>query len=332
MQFATQPNTEFNAKRIEDGERLDVRLNAIYYGARDINFFELRACDGRDLPSFTAGSHIDVYLAKGITRQYSIASSVSDRGRYLLGVKLNANGRGGSRALHETWRVGNIVKIGKPRNSFPLDESASQSVFIAGGIGITPIFCMIERLHSLNRDWLLYYAVGHREEAALFERLPSQGSKILHVDSDNAGRKLDVAAVVSAAPEEAHLYCCGPSPMLDAFEAASAGRHADRVHLERFAAAEGVAAPGAGYLVELARSKRGVFVEQGQSLLKALQKAGVSVNVSCEQGICGTCETRVLAGIPDHRDSILSDDEKASNTSIMICCSGSLSPTLVLDL
>ena len=186
MQFATQPNTEFNAKRIEDGERLDVRLNAIYYGARDINFFELRTCDGSDLPPFSAGSHVDVYLPKGIIRQYSIASSVSERGHYLLGVKLNANGRGGSRALHETWRVGSTFKIGRPRNNFPLDEAASQSVFIAGGIGITPIFCMIERLHSLKRDWLLYYAVGHREEAVLFDRLPSQRSKVLHVDSENA--------------------------------------------------------------------------------------------------------------------------------------------------
>jgi vanillate O-demethylase ferredoxin subunit len=147
------------------------------------------------------------------------------------------------------------------------------------------------------------------------------------------GRLLEIAAIVAAAPAGADLYCCGPAPMLDAFERACAQRPPKHVHIERFSAEGNVAAAAAGsYTVELAKSKRTITVQAGQTLLQALQAAGLTVKISCEQGICGTCETRVLAGTPDHRDMILSDEEKASNETMMVCCSGSLSPTLVLDL
>ncbi len=311
---------------------VDMRLTAIVYGARDINLFEFRTLDGSEVPPFSAGAHVDVNLPSGAIRQYSIASSQSDPTRYLLGVKREAKGRGGSRLLHDEVRVGSVLKLGLPRNHFPLNETATSSVFIAGGIGVTPIICMVDRLQALGRDFRLHYAVREREEA-LLAYLPAACDRVhVHVDSEHGGRLMDVAAIVANAPTDAELYCCGPAPMLAAFEAACATRSPARVHLERFSAPDNLAATGGAYTVELVKSKRSITVQPGQTLLEALRDAGLTIKVSCEQGICGTCETRVLAGTPDHRDMILSDEEKAANESMMVCCSGSLGPTLVLDL
>jgi tetrachlorobenzoquinone reductase len=311
---------------------IEMRLTAIIYGGEGTNLFEFRAVDGTDVPQFTAGAHVDVNLPNGTIRQYSIASAQTDRTRYLLGVKLEEKGRGGSRFLHEQVRVGSVLKIGLPRNHFPLNEQATKSVLIAGGIGITPMLCMTERLRSLDRPFQLHYAVRTRSEA-LLGHVDEDDERIhLHVDAEHDDRLLDIAAIVAAAPADAELYCCGPAPMLAAFEEACASRPPAHVHIERFSAEDNVAAADGSYTVELAKSKRTITVQPGETLLQALQAAGLTVKVSCEQGICGTCETRVLAGTPDHRDMILSDEEKASNATMMVCCSGSLSPTLVLDL
>ncbi|MDQ8729947.1 PDR/VanB family oxidoreductase [Bradyrhizobium sp. LHD-71] len=311
---------------------IHMRLTAILYGGEGTNLFEFRTLDGRSVPKFTAGAHVDVNLPNGTIRQYSIASSQADRSRYLLGIKLEEQGRGGSRFLYEQVRVGSVLKIGLPRNNFALNENASSSVLIAGGIGITPILCMIDRLQALGRDFRLHYAVRMRTEALLAEIDEGDRRIHLHVDAEQDGRLLDIAAIIAGAPPDAELYCCGPAPMLVAFEAACAGRPSARVHLERFSAPDNVAASDGAYTVELAKSKRTLTVRPGQTLLQALQAAGLNVKVSCEQGICGTCETRVLAGIPDHRDMILSEEEKASNETMMVCCGASLTPTLVLDL
>lgn len=316
----------------DDDDSIDMRLTAIHYGAAGTNLFEFRHVDGTELPPFTAGAHVDVNLPNGTIRQYSIASPQTDRTRYLLGIKLDANGRGGSRFLHEQVRVGQVLKLSAPRNHFPLNETAASSILIAGGIGITPMLCMIDRLSSLGRPFRLHYAVRLRDEALLAHVDATDGRVLLHVDSERNGEVLDVAAIVAAAPADAELYCCGPAPMLDAFEAACANRPPERVHLERFSAPDVVAATGGAYTVELAKSKRSFTVAPGQTLIEGLKAAGIKVKVSCEQGICGTCETRVLAGTPDHRDSILSDSEKAANDTMMVCCGGSLTPTLVLDL
>jgi len=312
---------------------IDMRLTAIHFGATRTNLFEFRPPNGGDVPEFTAGSHVDVYLPNGTIRQYSIASGVTDRTRYLLGVKLEEKGRGGSRCMHDDLRVGHIVKLGLPRNNFSLIEDAALSIFIAGGIGITPIKCMIDRLQGLGHAWRLHYAVRARDEAVFATEFVGTGDRVhLHVDSELGGKVIDVAAIIASAPADAQLYCCGPTPMLEAFEQACIGRPKGRVHLERFSAPDVTAATGGAYTVELARSKRTITVAAGESLIDALKAAGLKIKTSCEQGICGTCETRVLSGIPDHRDMILSDDEKAANDTMMVCCSGSLSPTLVLDL
>jgi tetrachlorobenzoquinone reductase len=308
-----------------------MRLTAITYAAEQVHLYELRPVSGTSVPPFTAGAHVDLHLPNGLVRQYSIANAQDERHRYVLGVKRDAAGRGGSRFLHDELRVGTLVEVGGPRNNFPLVEAAAHSVLIAGGIGVTPIVSMVARLRSLARPWELHYAVRRRREAAfLDELLAGDGHVRLHVDEEQGGL-IDLAAIVRAAPPEAHLYCCGPAPMLETFKAAARPRPAERVHLEYFSSAVAPAVES-GFVVELARSKLRVEIPPGQTILESLRARGLEVQSSCEQGICGSCETRVLAGEPDHRDMLLSDEEKAANQVMMICCSGSRSAVLVLDL
>jgi vanillate O-demethylase ferredoxin subunit len=317
---------------------IPVRLDAIRYGAAGINLYEFTPLSPGPLPGFTAGAHVDVHLANGVAgapgmvRQYSLCNAQHERHRYVVGVKLDPSSRGGSRWLHESLRVGAVLQLSAPRNNFALHEEAGHTVLVAGGIGVTPMVCMALRLLELGRPFELHYSVRRREDAAFLDVLQAAGPRLhLHVDAEHGGAPLPVAAIVAAAPAGAHLYCCGPAPMLDAFEAAAAARPAHEVHVERFAPVLPAADSG-GFTVKLARSGLSTVVAPGQSILEALRGIGVQVQASCEQGICGTCETRVLAGEPDHRDSLLSDEEKRGNTVMMICCSGSRQDLLVLDL
>lgn len=308
---------------------IPMRLNAIRYAAAGINLYEFTALDCAHLPPFTAGAHVDLHLPNGMVRQYSLCNPQHERHRYVIGVKRDLNGRGGSRYVHDELHAGAVVPVGAPRNNFPLHEGAAHSVLLAGGIGITPIACMAQRLRKLGRSWRLHYSVRRREEAAFLDELAGEGLDF-HVDEER-GCPLPVARIVEAAPADAHLYCCGPGPMLDAFEAAAAARPAGQVHVERFAPVLPAAVAG-GFTVKLARSGGTVYVAPGHSILDALRAHGIAVQASCEQGICGTCETRVLGGRPDHRDSLLSQQEKSANDVMMICCSGSKEDLLVLDL
>ncbi|MGY3607396.1 PDR/VanB family oxidoreductase [Bradyrhizobium sp. Lot11] len=254
----------------------------------------------------------------------------------MVAINRDAEGRGGSRLIHDTVRVGDIMTISHPRNNFVLEEDAAHSVLIAGGIGITPLLSMIRRLEMLGRSWELFYAARTRFAAAFLDELHALRPDVqenLHVTFDHAplGRKLDLAAIVEGAPAEAHLYCCGPLSMLGAFEAATTARPAAHVHVEYFKAREKPAAES-GFEVRLARSGRTITVEPGKTILNALLDAGMTANYACAEGVCGTCETRVIEGIPDHRDQFLSAEERAANKTMMICCSGSKSATLVLDL
>jgi vanillate O-demethylase ferredoxin subunit len=310
-------------------DTLLLRVHAITYAAPGIHLFELRHVAAGELPAFTAGAHIDVHLANGLVRQYSLVNAPHERHRYLLGIKWDPASRGGSAWIHQNWRVGDTVHAGMPRNHFPLDEAASHSVLVAGGIGITPMLAMSARLQTVGLPWRLHYAVRTRADA-----VPLEGLDTDHVDlhaDDERGGVMDVAALVAAAPAGAHLYCCGPAPMIDRFEVAATARPAGQVHVERFAPTALPATTG-GFHVELARRRRRVFVPHGCSIADALRAEGIEVQTSCEQGICGTCETRVLAGRADHRDMLLSAEEKAANRVMMLCCSGSLDETLVLDL
>ena len=315
---------------------MQVRIKRISYEAENINSYELVVPSGGDLAAFTAGSHIDLHLPNGMIRSYSLVNDQSERSRYVVAVNNDAASRGGSRFVHETLRAGDVITISQPKNNFALQENGTHSVLIAGGIGITPLLSMIRRLEALGRSWELFYAARTRVAAAFLDELKAlrpDASANLHLNFDEGmpGRMLDLSAIVKHAPLDAHLYCCGPVPMLEAFEVATADRPAEQVHVEYFKTRGKPAAEG-GFEVRLARSKRTIAVEAGKTILNALLDAGITVNYACTEGVCGTCETRVMEGIPDHRDLFLGKEEQAANKTMMICCSGSKSSTLVLDL
>lgn len=313
-------------------ETIAVRVEAVRREAQDVHSYELRRPDGAALPAFSAGAHIDLHLADGLVRSYSLTNAQTERQRYVVAVGRAQESRGGSRFVHERLHVGAVLPIAPPRNHFPLHEDAAHSVLIAGGIGITPLRAMQARLAQLGRSWELHYACRARARAAFADDLQAVAPAQVHLYcGDAAGERLDLARIVQAAPAGAHFYCCGPQAMLQAFEEATAALPAERLHLERFAAQQPPAGQG-GFVVELARSGRRLPVAPGTTILDTLLANGVDAPYSCMQGICGACETRVLGGLPEHRDSVLSAAERAGNRSIMVCCSGARSPTLRLDL
>jgi len=310
---------------------IPVRVQCMRVEARNILSVELAAIDGAALPAFTPGAHIDLHLAPGLTRSYSISSSPDERDRYVVGVLHDRNSRGGSSYIHQQLRPGQQMLIDPPRNHFELDASADLSVLVAGGIGITPILCMLEHLLRAGKRVALFYAARSRAEAAFLSRLPADIHPHLHFDEEQGGAP-DLLAYLAAMPATAHFYCCGPRPMIDAFEAAAKQLNLPHWHVERFAAKAAEPAAGGAYHVTLAKSGKTLAVPAGAVLLDCLLQAGADVAHSCREGVCGSCETRVLSGTPEHRDSVLSQSEQASNHCMMVCVSGCLSKELVLDL
>lgn len=313
-----------------------VRVKSMTLLADSVVGLVLEALDGRDLPAAGAGSHVDVNLTAKLSRSYSVVRWDGSPKRYEIAVARDASSRGGSRHIHETLRVGDVLQIGEPRNLFALVENASLSVLFAGGIGITPLWSMVQRLEALGRPWVLHYAARDRGRAAYMSDIEqlsaASDSGKLHVYFDNepGGQRLDIATVLRETPSDAHAYCCGPQSMLDAFEAAAAGRPAETVHLERFAPAQQQGA-SRDFTVVLAKSGQSFEVPHDQSILDVLLENGVDVPYGCMQGACGLCETRVLGGAPDHRDSVLSAEARAAGQSMLICCSRSATPLLMLD-
>jgi vanillate O-demethylase ferredoxin subunit len=318
-------------------DHLHVRVRSITWEAEGILSFDLRPmAPRRELPPFTAGAHVDLHLPNGLVRSYSLLNSQDERDRYVIGVSRDAASRGGSRFLHESVKAGDALTVAAPRNNFALDEQAPLSVFIAGGIGITPVSSMIARLQALGRPWRLHYAARTRQNAAFVDALAAlrerSGCEVhFAFDREPGGRLLDIAGIVAALPAGAHVYCCGPLPMLDAFERAAKDLPPSRVHVEHFAARDAASNEG-GFSVELARSRRTIAIQPGHTILDSLEEAGIDAAYSCREGVCGTCEVRVLDGIPDHRDLVLSAADKAANDRMMICCSGARSSRLVIDL
>jgi ferredoxin-NADP reductase len=311
---------------------IEVRLTAIRHAARDINLYEFQRPDGTPLPPCAAGAHIDLHLPNGLTRNYSLIEAGPDLATYTLGIKRDPASRGGSRLIHDELRVGKTIKISAPRNNFPLEEDAAQTILLAGGIGIVPIWCMVQRLEELGRPWRLYYSCRSRPDMAFAQALEKMPAAQLHFDDQNGGRVLDLAGILAQTPKDAHVYCCGPTPMMQAFEAAVARWPRAQIHVEYFTAKEQEPVRLGGFTVELARSGKEFFIPEGQTILDILLDDGIDLESSCENGICGSCEQQVIAGTPLHCDSILSEEERAENKRVMICCAGCKTDRLVLDL
>jgi len=309
---------------------IDVRVTNVRALTADTKLIEFQPVAGAALPAAQPGAHIDVHLPDGMIRQYSLVNPNAAPSSYAIGVKLDPNSRGGSRYLFERLASGQSLSIGAPRNHFPLTPNARHSVLFAGGIGITPIWAMLQQLKASASSWELHYAARSRADMAFREELEALEAAHLHFDDENDGKVLDLGAIASQAPPETHFYCCGPVPMLDAFRAATAAMPSEQVHFEYFAAKEERNLDGS-FVVELARSGKEFFIPPGKSILEVLHEAGFDADSSCQEGICGICETAVISGIPDHRDAVLSDHERATNKIMMICCSGSKTDRLVLD-
>jgi ferredoxin-NADP reductase len=309
---------------------IQVRLTAIRYAARDTNLYEFTRADGKPLPAGAPGAHIGVHLPNGIMRQYSLIAAEPKPKTYVVGIKRDAGSRGGSRYVHDELRAGVLLDIEPPRNNFPLAEDAEDTVLFAGGIGITPIHCMIQRLEELGRRWKLYYSCRSRADAAFLGELWGRKNVHFHFD-DEAGGFLDITSAVIKSPRDAHLYCCGPAPMLAAFEAAAAAWPKTQVHVEYFTAKEAASLEG-GFEVQCAKAGRTFTIPPGRTILHVLREGGIEVSSSCEEGICGACEVGVISGVPDHRDAILSQQERDENKTIFVCCSGAKTNKLVLDL
>jgi vanillate O-demethylase ferredoxin subunit len=305
--------------------------------ATDICTFELVDPSNRPLPPFSAGSHIDVSVPGGMTRQYSLCNDPSESHRYLIGVLKDPATRGGSKAMHEHVNEGDVLQISTPKNHFALAHHARRSLLLAGGIGITPILCMAERLSIAGSDFEMHYASRSRDRMAFHDRILASpfASKVhFHFDDGPASQKLDLSELLARPEDGVHLYVCGPKGFMDAVlgKARANAWPESQLHYEFFAA-EAVKSPDDhGFQVKLASSGRIVPIAKDQSVTDALREAGVEIPTSCEQGVCGTCLTRVLEGEPDHKDLYLSPDEQAANDQFTPCCSRSKSPLLVLDL
>lgn len=310
-------------------------IQAITSVATGIVQLSLMPADGAVIPVVKPGAHIDLYLPNGLVRQYSLLNH-GPTDTLKVAVNLDPKSRGGSACVHRDLRPGDRIEIGLPRNNFPLVGSAPHSVFIAGGIGITPIYAMVHRLSELGQGWTLYHCARSPDRTPYMAELRSLaargGGTLVHVHDGIAGiAPLDIPAVVAGAEPGAHFYCCGPKPLMEAFEAATAKLPAERVHVEYFANA---AAQDEGYGFELicARSNLTLQIPSGTSILQALEAQGIAPLCSCREGVCGTCETTILAGEADHRDLVLCPDERASNATMMICVSRAKSASLTLDI
>ena len=316
------------------GERLKLEVVDVQAEARDVVLLELRAQGGGVLPSFDPGAHLEIELPNGLVRHYSLVNDCRERERYLLGVGRAAQGRGGSEYVHRSLRRGMVLKTSAPRNNFRLDPSAASFLFIAGGIGITPIMSMIRWCEAEHRPWRLVYASRNAQRAAFCETLQPLRSQVQFHFDDQRGEVLDVRPVLADVSAGGHVYCCGPQPLMQAVQAHAAHLPVGTVHFEYFTVAnDAISDASAGaFTIELRRSNQTLQVPADKSILEVLEANGHSIPFSCREGLCRTCETMVCAGEPEHHDYVLSMEERAANKSMMVCVSRALSPVLVLDL
>ncbi|MFJ4535016.1 PDR/VanB family oxidoreductase [Streptomyces tibetensis] len=297
------------------------------FAADGVLALTLRHPLGEPLPAWEPGAHVDVLPAPGLERQYSLCGDPADRSAWRIAVLRERPGRGGSAHVHDRLGEGGKVRVRGPRNNFRL-EPAPRYRFVAGGIGITPILPMLAAAEAAGADWTLLYGGRTRGSMAFAEELGRYGDRVTMAPEDESGL-LDLPSVLDDVPEGTLVYCCGPGPLLDAVEARCPS---GVLRVERFRPKEQENNADTAFEVELAQSGRTLTVAPDVSVLDAVRAAGVEVLYSCTEGTCGTCETDVLDGEPDHRDSVLTEDERAAGETMMICVSRCRGKRLVLDL
>lgn len=283
-----------------------------------------------DLPVWAPGAHVDVHLPAGMVRQYSLCGDPANRRRWRIAVLLEEAGRGGSRYLHERVKVGSTLTVGPPRDNFPLVE-ASRYLFVAGGIGITPLLPMITTVDRASADWTLHYGARSADRMAFVEELAHYGEPVRLYPEDRCGH-LPLDVILGADADGAAVYCCGPESLLRAVERAWPSRVSGSLHVERFHPRHIATEPDRAFEVVLNSTGTVVRVATGQSILAAIAQAGVDVPSSCGEGTCATCETAVLEGEVEHRDSVLTSEEREATRTMMLCVSRARSERLVLDL
>jgi ferredoxin-NADP reductase len=312
---------------------LQLIVTAREVASADVVALTLQSLSGAALPSWTPGAHIDLVLGNGLIRQYSLCSSPKDAASWRVAVLREAKGRGGSQFVHDELLVGTQVTVRGPRNHFEY-LPAPRYLFIAGGIGITPLLPMVAAANQTGKPWQLTYGGRTRSSMAFLDELGEYGDRVHVVPQDEFGL-LDLPALVRGedVDEDTLIYCCGPEALLHAVEAVHHEHQLGSLRVERFSPRE-FAEPVSHDSFEVVLKRTGLSIEVGpdESILQAVEAAGLAVDFSCEEGTCGTCETAVCSGIPEHRDSVLSEKEQTANKTMMICVSRSRTPQLVLDL
>lgn len=315
---------------------IKVRVASRAQAAEGIVRLDLVCPEGRDLPPFDAGAHVDLFLGNGLTRQYSLCNDPADRGHYRIAVLREPSSRGGSAYVHEALTEDATLEISTPRNLFALDETAAEHLLFAGGVGVTPILAMARRLQTLGLPFVFHYCARDRSRAAFLDELavaPFADAVRLSFDTEPETR-LDLDRALTAPTPGRRLYVCGPggfmSHVIDG--ALARGWAPDQIRKEHFAAAPAPEGENRPFELVIHSTGQVVPVSADQTAAQALEAAGVFVPVSCEQGVCGTCLTRVTDGEPDHRDAFQTDDERAANGQFTPCCSRARTPRLVLDL
>ena len=316
---------------------LDVEVVEKTRETDNIVSLELARPDGLALPAFEPGAHIDMHLPNGLLRQYSLCNHPGETHRYLIAVLKDPDSRGGSITLHDQVKVGDRLQISEPRNLFTMAENAQRTLLFAGGIGITPILCMAYALSDAKADFALHYSARSRSGMAFVDQImgsPFADRVSLHISDAGPSQRLDAEPLLSNPQPGTHLYVCGPARFMDyVLETARAnGWPSERMHREYFSAAPLDHSHDGSFEVEIKSTGEVIAIPADRSALQVLEEAGFDIPMSCEEGVCGTCLTRVLEGEPDHRDLFMTDEEHALNDRFTPCCSRARSGKLVLDL
>lgn len=314
---------------------MDVKIDKIHQLTPTIRAFELIAQSGEMLPAFSAGSHIDVSLKNGLTRQYSLSNSCIESHRYVIGVLHDPNSRGGSACLHEQYHEGDLLSISAPRNLFEIDPQTETAILFAGGIGITPIVSMAYQLQQQNIAFELHYFVRSREQIAFYGNLTKHMTGQIHFHiNDEADTSCDMEQLLSTHSTTHHLYVCGPNGFMD--YVIDTAQHMDwndaQIHKEHFVAPQLDILNDHAFTIEVKGYDRPIEVSAHETVATALQAHGFDIPLSCEQGICGTCMLKVVDGIPEHRDVFMTDEEHAENNMFTPCCSRAKSEKLVIEI